>query len=248
MKKYFLFFGLSFFILACNKKQAVYKITAKTIEVDSLQKTDSTYYKTYLPYKKELAKKIKEKLSYTKTKMVRDDGVMQSTLGNFLADVCFDKANEIFKAETQKSTDFSFFNYGGIRAGISPGNITFENAFKLMPFDNTLVVVEMKADKVEELLQYFVDRKLAHPISKQVKIVINNGKGTIKINNKPLQKDRNYYVVTSNYLQGGGDKMDFFKNPVNLYGTDFLMREAIKIGLKKNDTIVAKLDNRVIVK
>lgn len=248
MKNIILTFSLCLFLFSCSREhQKLKKITSKTSVIDSVILTDSSYVKLYLPYKKKLQEKINEKLSFTKVDIVRDNGVLQSTLGNFLADVCYEKANEIYAAKTGKRADFSFFNYGGIRAGISPGNITFENAFKLMPFDNTLVIAEMKGDKVEELLNYFVARNKANPISKQAQIEISKGKASLKINGKLLQKNKTYYVITSNYLQTGGDKMTFFENPVSLFQTDFLMRDAIIEGFRKYDTLHPILDKRVIV-
>ena len=57
-----------------------------------------------------------------------------------------------------------------------------------MPFDNTIVVVELTREKVEALFKFFLENKRAHPLSKQVQVTIENKK-TIKvlIHGKPLK-------------------------------------------------------------
>lgn len=234
---------------SCKKEVVnLTKISAKNNLIDSSTPQDSTIINLFLPYKDKMIKEINTVISYTPKNLVRTDGELQSTLGNFLADVCFEKGNEIFSKKNNKQADFALFNYGGIRAGITAGNITFENAFKLMPFENTLVVVELSYDKVQELATYFLIAKRAHPLSKQIQITIKNNKTSVLINGKPLDKNRSYFVITSNYLQNGGDHMNFFKDPISLLETDYLMRQAIVDGFKKQDTVKVTLDNRVIIK
>ena len=36
-----------------------------------------------------------------------------------------------------------------------------------------------------------------------------------------------YYVLTNDYLQNGGDGMDFFADPEELIGLDYKVRDAI---------------------
>ena len=135
-------------------------------------------------------------------------------------------------------------NFGGIRAGISKGDITMEHAFNLMPFENELVVVELTTDKLYELINYLIINNRAHPISKHLNLEITKNGYNLTINNQPIDTSKTYYVLTSDYLQNGGDNMNFFKNPVNLYKTDYKVRNAIIDYFKENDTIKVKLDGR----
>ena len=68
-------------------------------------------------------------LSYTPIDLTRTDGKLESSLGNLLADLCYQRANPVFKSRTGNTIDFALFNYGGIRAGITKGDITTQNAF-----------------------------------------------------------------------------------------------------------------------
>ena len=152
MKKIWILLLLIFFCLACEKRPYhVSKIIAKKITIDSEIKKDSLIVNSFLPYKHKMIKEISRPLSYAPFQLERTDGYLQSTLGNLIADLSYQKANELFNKETGKTVDFSMSNYGGIRAAINKGEVTVSNAFELMPFDNTLVVVELSAEKNKEV-------------------------------------------------------------------------------------------------
>jgi len=248
MKKYFSFLSLLFLLISCqNRTLTNTKVTAKTTQIDSITQQDSLVIKEFLPYKSKMIEEVNKVLSYAPKNLIRTDGKLQSSLGNLLADLTFEKANELFQKETGKKVDFSMSNYGGIRAGIWKGDVKVMHAFNLMPFENTIVIVELTAEKLEELLEYFAVKNQAHPISKQLQIVANKGFYTLKINGKPIDYNRTYFVATSNYLQKGGDGMNFFAQPESLYESNFLIRDAIVEHFKSKDTLVSSLDKRVII-
>lgn len=237
------------FIYSCQKEnKQLTKIVAKNITVDSTLQSLGVIDSVVKIYSKDLTKEMEKVLSYTSKDLVKTDGVMESTLGNLMADLCYEIANPIYIEKTQQSIDFAMFNYGGIRAGIPKGEVTVENAFELMPFDNELVVAELKGEKVVELINYFIKNKKAHPISKQVELLIGKQGYTLKVNQKPFDKSKTYSVLTSDYLQSGGDKMIFFKNPKELTNLHVKIRDVILMHFRRNDTLKSVIDNRVIVK
>ncbi len=249
MKKIWILFLLPFLFTACEKSSFnVSKINAKKIAVTPNTVQDSAIIKVFLPYKNKMIKEIKKSLSYAPVKLERADGNLQSTLGNLIADLSYQKANELFKEKTGKTVDFSMSNYGGIRAAIMKGDVTVSNAYELMPFDNTIVIVELSSEKIKALFDYFISEKRAHPLSKQIQLTIRKGGYKVSINGKPINKNKTYFVATSNYLQKGGDRMNFFADPISLYDSDFLIRDAIIDHFKQIDTLVSPLDTRVIMK
>jgi 2',3'-cyclic-nucleotide 2'-phosphodiesterase (5'-nucleotidase family) len=173
---------------------------------------------------------------------------MQSSLGNLMADMCFEMSNPIFIEKTKATIDFVLFNNGGIRASLPAGKITKEHAFKLMPFDNELVVVNLTGEKVLELTNYFIKNKKAHPVSKSIQLTIGENYNHLKIKGETFDKNKSYNVLTTDYLQGGGDKMNFFKNPKQLTLLDYKMRDAIIDYFRKKDTLQTAIDNRIIIK
>jgi len=238
-------FGFLFLFISCKKgRQIVVKVTSKTIMIDSLLSSNSKIIETISPYKEKMIAEINTVISFTPKDLVRTDGALESSLGNLIADLSYEKVNPIFFKKTGKTIDFALFNYDGIRAGIPAGNVTNKNAFELMPFENNYVVTKLKGEKIIEIINYLIKSNAAHPLSKQVKLTINNSKYKLKIKGKTFDQDQNYHVLTTNYLQSGGDNMLFFKNPIELHNIEYKMRDAIVDHFKSIDTLKSNLDGR----
>ena len=233
------------FTVGCKKtKKVAYKIEGKQLITDSTISSNKKIADIIAPYKKHLNNQLDSILCTTPKDLTRVDGQLESTLGNLMADICFEQGNPVFEKQTNKTIDFVLFNYGGIRAPISMGNITARNAFEVMPFENELVVVELSGKKVTELLHYLFVNKKAHPISKLSLKLNNETYQNVTINNVPFDEAKNYFVLTSDYLQEGGDRMNFFKNPISLHKTGYKIRTALIDSFKKTDSIIPILDNR----
>jgi len=234
-----------FFSIACNKnKKELYKIEGKQLITDSAVTNDKKVSDLIAPYKKHLNNQLDEVLCTTPIDLTRVDGKLESSLGNLMADICFEQGNPVFEKQTNKTIDFVLFNFGGIRAPIPKGNITSRNAFEVMPFENELVVAELSGKKITELLHYLFINKKAHPISKLSLKLNNETYQDVTINNITFDNTKNYFVLTSDYLQEGGDKMNFFKNPISLHKTGYKIRTALIDYFKKTDSIIPNLDNR----
>ena len=245
MKKIILlYFTLLLFINCKNEPQYLVKIEGKLLPITEEISSKKAIEEIIQPYKEKVEKEMNTILSYTPINLTRADGELESTLGNLMADMCYNRANTVFKTQTKKNIDFAMFNYGGIRAAISKGDIYYKNAFELMPFENSLVVVELTAEKVASLATYLITQNKAHPLSKQINLVISEHNYKLTINNSPLDKSKTYFVLTSDYLQNGGDNMNFFKDPINLYKLDYKVRNAIIDFFKETDTIKVELDGR----
>ncbi|MFD1293625.1 5'-nucleotidase C-terminal domain-containing protein [Lutibacter holmesii] len=239
-----IFFTLLLLVSCKNEPQHLVKIEGKLLPISEEISTDKSIEEFIQPFKEKVEAEMNTVLSYTPTDLVRTDGELESSLGNLMADLCYERANPVFNTRTGKNIDFAMFNYGGIRAGITKGPIKTKNAFNLMPFENSLVVVELTAEKVTELAQYLIAQNKAHPISKQLKLVANSKGYNLTIHNLPLDNSKTYFVLTSDYLQNGGDRMVFFKNPIELHKLDYKVRNSIIDYFKETDTIKIALDGR----
>ena len=247
MKKYILIFFITSLIFGCKKEPVqISKITSKQIEINNNYSSDSTIIEFVQPFKNKLQSEINAVLCYNPKTLTREEGGLESSLGNTYADICFDKADNVFFSKTKKTIDFALFNYGGIRTIIPKGNITVKNIFELMPFENTLVVAELSGEQTQALFNYLEKRKEAHPISHLNLEMKDDKLNKILINNMPFDPTKNYYVLTHDYLQHGGDSMDFFKNPLSLFNVQIKVRDAIIDYLKSIDTLKTNLDKRFI--
>ncbi|MGB1268653.1 MAG: 5'-nucleotidase C-terminal domain-containing protein [Flavobacteriaceae bacterium] len=247
MKKLYLLLSSCILILSACKKEVpsqLYQVKAHQLITDSTTVANTEITEFIAPFKTHLNEQLDAVLCTTPIDLTRIDGELESSLGNLMADICFEQGNPVYNKQTGGTIDFVLFNYGGIRAPIAKGNITARNAFEVMPFENELVIAELSGEKVKDLLHYLAVNKKAHPISKLRLKLKDDTYTDVTINDKKFDTSKNYFVLTSDYLQEGGDKMNFFKAPVSIHKTDYKIRTALIDYFKKTDSIIPNLDNR----
>ena len=244
-------FILSLLVLSAfsckEQNKHLYRIEGRQITINDSLQTNSEIEAFIKPYREHITKDLDSVLAYSVDTYSKSDGDFNTAIGNFMADAVYEQANPVFKARTGKDIDIVILNHGGIRSIISKGNITTRTAFKLMPFENSLVVVALKGSQIDSLINFLVQNKTAHPISK-LKLSIDKNfnvvSATIKGNN--LDTNKTYYVATNDYLFNGGNDMTFFKPNEGLYNLDYKIRNVLIDYFKKVDTINPVIDDRFI--
>lgn len=241
----FITIGCSF---SCDQKPpALSKIVTGQVRIDSSLTTSDAVEAFLDPYSKHMNRVLDSALAYTPKKISKGDGEYNTTAGNLLADIMLSETQPIFKSRTGKDIDFVLFNHGGIRSILSKGKVSARNAYEVMPFENTVAVVALKGSSVHDLVSYLVRTRRAHPISGMQ--VILNRDGSLKsatIQGKPIDDSRVYYVATSNYLVSGGDNMIFFKEALEIFETDYKIRNMLIDYFGKVDTLNPKIGDRFI--
>lgn len=175
-------------------------------------------------------------------------GEWQTPMGNLLADAVMQEAAPLFLKRNNKSLDICLLNHGGIRANISRGNVTTRTAFEVMPFENSLIVVALKGDVLIEMLQFIIAEKKPHPLAGITFAVGKDGNPKkIFIQGKPIDLDATYNVGTSDYLSGGGDKMDFFKKRSAFFDMDYKLRNILIDYFKKTPILPMVSNIRISV-
>ncbi|MEI7504584.1 MAG: 5'-nucleotidase [Paludibacter sp.] len=168
----------------------------------------------------------------------------ESLLSNFSADVYRQAATDYMGSKV----DISIVNLGGLRTVINAGNITLRKVFELMPFENELVVIWIKGDKLMELLQYFAGMG-GEGIS-GLRMEIENGKAVnVSIHGNQLDNNKLYCIATNDYLAGGNDKMvqlaQFEKRVNTGVKIRTILLNFIKAETKKGNKIQSQLDGRI---
>ncbi|CDF80085.1 5'-nucleotidase' [Formosa agariphila KMM 3901] len=199
------------------------------------------------PYHDHVVKTLDSVLAYAPASYKKSDGEYNTALGNLMADIVYEQSNPIFKSRSNHDIDFVILNYGGIRAPISKGDITLKTAYEIMPFENSIVVVNVKGKNVNEAMNYLSKAKRPHPVS-QLKLVINSDFNVTEalVKGQPIEEDKTYYIATNDYLYNGGDHMTFFKPNDSLYVLNYKWRNAIIDYFTKTDTINPVIDDRFI--
>jgi 2',3'-cyclic-nucleotide 2'-phosphodiesterase (5'-nucleotidase family) len=236
--------------LSCKEKQYTsIKVEGKRIPIQKTIAPDTTIQNFIKPYSVHLNKTLDSALAYNPSNLNKNNGKLNTALGNLMADIVMEQANPILKSRTNREIDFVLLNHGGIRSNISKGKVSARTAYNIMPFENEIVVVEITGKKVNEMLKYLERAKTAHPVS-GINISVDKNYRVInaKIQGKAINTNQNYLIATSDYLQQGGDNMKFFEDPVNVYKIDYKLRNSFIDYFKKVDTIKTKKDQRYIQK
>ncbi len=173
-------------------------------------------------------------------------GEWQTPMGNFLADITFEKSDKVFQLPEKKAIDICLLNHGGIRSIIPKGNVTARTAYEVMPFENSAIVIGLKREQIMEMINYIISEKKPHPLKGLIFTIDKNNQPTnILVNGKALDENKVYYVVTSDYLSNGGDNMLFFKKGVAQYDLNYKLRNIIIDYFKENKIITANRDVRI---
>ena len=190
---------------------------------------------------------MNEVLVFSKQQILK--GLPESTLGNFVSDAVLKKTNDNYKPSDNLPVNVCLLNNGGLRGQLPKGNITRGNAFELMPFENSIVVLTMTGEKTKQLFEYIVASNGAPFAGATVKA---KGKKIteLKISGQNFDQTKIYKITTSDYLASGGDKYNFFKDPIKVDTLNYKLRDAIIDYMidqnKKGDTLNVTIDGRII--
>lgn len=194
------------------------------------------------PYKKELDTEMNQILSYTPIDLHKKG--FNSPLANLNCDMVLEESNLIYEKRHNQKIDVCLLNHGGIRRTFTKGNLTVRNIYELMPFENQAVVVSLSGEKFLEMINYLSESERGHPISGLYFKPFDES--SIVVNGKPFDINKTYTVVTNDYLQKGGDGMNFLKSPVKLEMLDIKLRDLMLNYFEKHDTIHVNLESRIL--
>lgn len=139
-------------------------------------------------------------------------GRPEGLLSNLLPDIFMAMAEEY-----GEKPDFACYNYGGLRAALPEGKVTKGDVNDVAPFENKIVFVTLKGDKVLELFQQMLNREgecLSHEV--HIEADKNYKMLSATINGEPVDPNREYRITTIDYVQQGNDQMTAFKSGTNL--------------------------------
>ena len=155
----------------------------------------------------------------------------ESPLGDLIADAQLADPSTVTGG--QKPV-IAFMNPGGIRGeltfatspyGEPPGDITFDEAFTVQPFNNYLVSMTLTGQQIYDLLAQQVTGRNANAakvlqVSKGFTYTLGASgavAGSVKLDRVPLDPAASYRIVTNNFLADGGDGFPAFTSGAGKY-------------------------------
>lgn len=126
--------------------------------------------------------------------------------------------------------DVALTNGGGIRASIKPGNITVRDVLTVLPFGNTLYVIEMTGADLMKVFEFAARVPAGQGAFLQVSGATWKAEGgkvvEVLVAGKPLDPNKKYKVVTNDYMAAGGDGYTMLKE-LRGYNTFNLMADVV---------------------
>ncbi|MEN8114865.1 MAG: 5'-nucleotidase C-terminal domain-containing protein, partial [Actinomycetota bacterium] len=201
---------------------------------------------------------VNQPVGYTNIDLVRDYN-NESNIGDIVTDSMRWSADWYDDGELNESVDIAFTNPGGLRANILipegaslPYEVTWGNTFDVLPFGNTLYLMDLTGAQIQELAdQSALLYKGILQTSGASYYWYNDTGGDdatawgaygINVGGEPLVRDEVYRVVTNNFLAGGQDGWTTFADGTNRWDTYYDMQEGFVeyIGALDDNTIDAE--------
>jgi 5'-nucleotidase / UDP-sugar diphosphatase len=231
------------------------------IEISELEE-DPEVAEMLKPYSDQIAEI--EKKSIGKEAAVVLDGVrenvrtQETNLGNLITDGMLAKAKTI-----NPDTVIALQNSGGIRASIDTGDITLGEVLTVMPFGNSLGIMELTGAEIKEALEHSVSAaptasgaflqvsglNFTYDSSKPagervVSVKVDNGTELVD-----LDESTSYFVATNTFTAKGGDNYDVFKKAYDdgrVSEPGYIDYEMFIDYVKTLDTVSPEVEGRIV--
>ena len=147
-------------------------------------------------------------------------GQPESSLGNLATDIIRYRAIH----EYQKFVHIAVMNPDGFQVEFEEGDITLGDLYEFMPYDNTLVILEMEGQYVRKLADE-IAKKGGVPLS-GMRMTIVDGRATgVLVDSESLEDDAIYLVATSSYVARGGGGFHSLQNGSGRHDYSVLIRD-----------------------
>jgi 5'-nucleotidase len=169
----------------------------------------------------------------------------ESPLGDLIADA-------VLAATQAQGTQIAFMNSGGMRKDLDVAEnmvAAYGQVQIVLPFSNTLVVMDMTGAQIRGLLEQQWARpdpdaghsvlQVSHGFSYRWNEALPKGQrvvaGSIKLNGTPIDDAASYRVAANNFLAEGGDGFPVFAQAKNKMNTQLRDIDAFVEHLVRND-------------
>lgn len=152
----------------------------------------------------------------------------EGNLGQLIAEILHETA----QMYSPKKVDLAIMNHYGLRRSLSAGPITVGNIYELAPFDNEIVLIDLKGSDLYDLARQIIKNN-GEPISNfKIKYEdIDHLK--IYISDKPVNPDSIYVAATLDYTYTSDNNLNTLRQGNNYRKVGILLRDSIINYLKQ---------------
>ena len=220
------------------------------------------------PWKEQVDLVGDRKLGIVKTQLNRADCAFgECSFGNFVTDAFVDYFVNHPDYQEEGSWAYSTIgmtNAGGIRTTISPGEVTYDDLFTALPFQNTIDSFELRGDHILDVLEFAGAAYTFYNfmVFSGMKVVYNMTQPefhrVVSVNvlcrqcgvpeYEPLDPSKDYRMLVPSFIAGGGNGFTMFgEYRTNFKRGDKFDIEVVEAYIKKMSPIIQKKDGRCII-
>jgi 2',3'-cyclic-nucleotide 2'-phosphodiesterase (5'-nucleotidase family) len=175
----------------------------------------------------------------------------EGTLSNLLSDIMVWAAKDY-----NETVDFGVYNMGGVRADLPKGKITYGDVLDIAPFENKIAFTTLSGEAVTELFQQMASVG-GEGVSRGCELVISADGELLsaRLNGEEIDSKADYRITTIDYLLGGNDGMDAFKDGRDVNSpqearnnTRFIIMNYFKQKAAKGEMVDAQVEGRIRIK
>ncbi len=215
----------------------------KSLADKEVEKVAEKYHEFAIESTKEVVGKAEVNLNGIRSELRSKE----TNLANLLTDAMRETAG----------ADITLMNGGGIRESIPKGDINLYKIGKVLPFSNSLVLIEVKGQKIYDAIErglrvYPSNLNGGFLQVSGINYTIDGSKTagnrlvSVEINGKPLDKDKYYKVATNDYLYNGGDGYEEFED-AKLISMLEPLKDVLAKYLREKGTVSSKEEGRIKV-
>ena len=239
-----LFFLLSVFY-CCPKTQAKVILThAQTMLVDSTYDSSirSSMKKRLEHFSRSMRPETNRVIGQNTRLLVAK--LPESPLSNFIADQLLIYAQHY----TSNPVALSLINVSSMRTSLPAGAVTIGALYKILPFDNTVVLLKIKGSDLEAVLNKVAQRG-GEGVSNIRMDVVDGKVATLLVAGVKIEKEGLYWIVTTDYLAAGNSGMSLLKKALDKMETHQKVRnvviEQVEHITECGQSIEGKVDGRI---
>jgi 5'-nucleotidase/UDP-sugar diphosphatase len=243
--------------LIFDRRGVVRTATGQPIPIDGSIAEATDVLDILAPYSEGVDQLMAESVGETTVDLDGDRSAVRSretNLGDFIADAMLWKTQAL-------DADVAIQNGGGIRATLPAGEVSMGQILEVLPFGNTITMVEISGDSLAAALENGVSQveqgagrfpqvaglrftydPSAEPGARVRSVEVwNPDTGAYK----PLEPAQIYAVATNDFLATGGDGYDALLSETNAYETGWLVSDVTAEFLKLTSPISPQTEDRI---
>ncbi|MBW3643669.1 MAG: 5'-nucleotidase C-terminal domain-containing protein [Actinobacteria bacterium] len=192
-------------------------------------------------YQAELDEALGAVVGQAASPIVRDRS-NESEMGNFVTDAMRTYLDGV---------DVALTNAGGLRADIDAGPITLEEIYAVLPFNNTLVVMDLTGAQLLQVLEEGAGSRYGTVQVSGLRWAFDpdapfgDRVASVTVNGAPLDPSATYRVATNNFMAAGGDQFATLTEGTNVVDTGVNLVDTVVRHLQGNSPVDPLVEGRL---